>query len=224
VEPVSLATRLAKLSPVLSARERAILVIRAEVAGEDPDPDLRQLMPREQVGEFNRLIAIYYIANAELGTVVRSLTNQAYLLNQWSVTPYTLGVAAAEASRQFDEPLSTKSLRNWRKRTDINLTCLLQGLEQECRDGLAIAALARWREARALETVWAEMADELDGEEIIHPNRRQELEQVKSDLRLIIEKSQGRKRRLPEPDEATLEHYRDLVEGVLRTFHLLEVP
>ena len=53
---MSIDTRLSRLMPALSARERAALAVRAFKDDEPEDPAWRRTMPRDQVDEFRRLI------------------------------------------------------------------------------------------------------------------------------------------------------------------------
>ena len=55
---MSLDGRLSQLTPSLSARERAVLVVRAVNADRAPDPALLAKMPREQGRDYNRLISL----------------------------------------------------------------------------------------------------------------------------------------------------------------------
>ncbi|MBI4498976.1 MAG: hypothetical protein HY689_13875 [Chloroflexi bacterium] len=60
-----LRSRLGKLTPGLSAKERAVL-LRAHNAGEPEDPSIRDTMPRSQVKTFNRYAQLIVIANHAL--------------------------------------------------------------------------------------------------------------------------------------------------------------
>ena len=55
---VSIDGRLDKLTPALTAKERAILVLRACKEGVSEDPQVRSKMPAEQAPEFNRYIGL----------------------------------------------------------------------------------------------------------------------------------------------------------------------
>src|SRR5690606_11772143 len=60
---VSLDSRLSRLSPVLTAQERAVLVLEAWKDGKPEDPGWRSQMPREQAHAFNQLIDLMNAAN-----------------------------------------------------------------------------------------------------------------------------------------------------------------
>ena len=59
--------RINKLYPALTAKERAILVLRAWKEDADEDPLVRLTMPAAQVSEFNRVIGLMNGANCHLG-------------------------------------------------------------------------------------------------------------------------------------------------------------
>jgi hypothetical protein len=63
------AGRLSKLMPSLSAKERAVLALRALNAGQDA-PDVRRSMPAEQRHEYNRYMALAFVAGCQMGALV----------------------------------------------------------------------------------------------------------------------------------------------------------
>lgn len=92
--------RLNKLYPALTARERALLILRAWKNGQDEDPQVRSAMPDAQVREFNRYIGLMNGVNVRLATyiihlsaVVRQLgTKSGWLasLQVWGVDAWKL--------------------------------------------------------------------------------------------------------------------------------------
>jgi hypothetical protein len=76
---VSLDARLDKLTPALTAKERAILVLRAWKERTSEDPQVRSTMPPEQALEFNRYIALMNGVNAFL-TFYTGILNQSLAL------------------------------------------------------------------------------------------------------------------------------------------------
>lgn len=74
---MSIDARLNKLMPVLSARERAILILESWKRGEEEDPLWRRTMPPEQSTEFNRLIGLMNGSVLNLGSYVTYLEQQA---------------------------------------------------------------------------------------------------------------------------------------------------
>ena len=63
---MSIDGRLDKLSPALTAKERAVLILRASKEGVPQDPQIRSSMPPEQALEFNRYIGLMNGVNAFL--------------------------------------------------------------------------------------------------------------------------------------------------------------
>ncbi len=70
---MSIDARLSRLSPGLSARERAILVLKSWKDGTPEDPAWRRTMPNDQAREFNRLIDLMNSINIRLGGYVAVL-------------------------------------------------------------------------------------------------------------------------------------------------------
>jgi hypothetical protein len=80
--------RLDRLYPALSAKERAILILRAWKAEEGHDPRIRSTIPTNQVHEYNRLIRLINGAH-ELGLVLiwlEAVLAQAELKQSWFMT------------------------------------------------------------------------------------------------------------------------------------------
>ena len=65
--------RLGKLYPALTAKERAILVLKAWKEDGEEDPLVRETMPAEQAADFNRLIDLMNGVNVDLATRVITL-------------------------------------------------------------------------------------------------------------------------------------------------------
>jgi hypothetical protein len=74
---VSIDSRLSRLAPALSARERAILVLNAWKEGKEDDPSWRRTMPQNQAHEFNRYIGLMNVANRQIAIVIRMLKQSA---------------------------------------------------------------------------------------------------------------------------------------------------
>jgi hypothetical protein len=74
---MSIDQRLARLSPVLTAQERAILVLEAWKEGRTEDPVWRRTMPSDQSKAFNFYIDQMNLANRVLGNVISRLHAQA---------------------------------------------------------------------------------------------------------------------------------------------------
>jgi len=83
---VSLDARLKRVSPLLTARERGILVLRSLKDKTPEDPSWRSTMPRNQTAEFNRYIGLMNACNIHLPlyiTMVEQHTKKLYLRFMW---------------------------------------------------------------------------------------------------------------------------------------------
>src|SRR4051794_25279482 len=70
---MSLASRLDRLTPALSGKQRALLVTHAHHSGRDPEPN-RFEMPGDQRREYDYFIALLYTSNSTLAMLLHSLT------------------------------------------------------------------------------------------------------------------------------------------------------
>ena len=73
--------RLSRLSSVLTAQERALLVLRSWKEGREEDPSWRSTMPDEQVLEFNRYIRLMNGVNRNLGPLLLHLEASVEMLS-----------------------------------------------------------------------------------------------------------------------------------------------
>ncbi len=81
--------RVDKLFSALTARERALMVLRAWKDGGEEDRQVRSAMPDAQVAEFNRLIEVMNGVNEQLGKyllLLRAFTEQLGLIDGWLST------------------------------------------------------------------------------------------------------------------------------------------
>ena len=93
--------RLQKLYPALSAKERAILVLKAWKGDREPDPSVRLTMPSGQAPEYNRLIDLMDAANFQLGQyvlVIDLLLGQLDLRYAWLATLRLWGIDASSTA------------------------------------------------------------------------------------------------------------------------------
>ncbi len=67
--------RLDRLYPALSAKERAILVLRALKADSEEDPEVRRTMPNSQVDSFNRYMSLIRGVNVGFGFFITRLAS-----------------------------------------------------------------------------------------------------------------------------------------------------
>ena len=92
---MSLDTHLGKLMPALTAKERAILVLRSLREKTPEDPRWRRTMPLDQTREFNRLIVLMNACNIYLPlyiTMVEQHTEQLFVRFSWLQTVLGLGM------------------------------------------------------------------------------------------------------------------------------------
>ena len=88
-------TRTDKLFSALSAKERAVMVLRAWKAGREPDPQIKATMPNDQITEYNGLIDLM---NEVHGTVspfvllIRAHVEQLGMLEGWIFTLMAWGL------------------------------------------------------------------------------------------------------------------------------------
>lgn len=173
----------------LTARERALLFVRAWLAGEEPDERLRKHCPDHQKAEFERTLQVVEESNQH---VVEALAFWFEWLTQLDIQ---VGLAEAVvtllpltetgAKRPKRPPLLRPPghgyVRDmplaWGVKADVEEsvpTTWAEAREQllvECRQGVTV----RWQEVTAMETALRELADEL-GEQVVHHNVRDGLE------------------------------------------------
>jgi len=110
---MSIDQRLSRLAPVLTAQERAILILDAWKDGKPEDPAWRHTMPPEQSHAFNRYIDLINQANPVLGHLITALYHQAReleLREAWLID-LTLWQEHVEAIQEavrlaIDEPIT----------------------------------------------------------------------------------------------------------------------
>ena len=101
---MSIDSRLKRLAPALSAKERAVLVLRSLREKTPEDPAWRSTMPRDQTTEFNRLIVLMNACNIYLPlyiTMVEQSTERLYTKLHWLMTMSELGSAVWHIASLF---------------------------------------------------------------------------------------------------------------------------
>ncbi|HXF51199.1 MAG TPA: hypothetical protein VNM43_05925 [Dehalococcoidia bacterium] len=96
--------RLERLYPALSARERAVLVLRAWKEGKEPDIAVRFTMPHGQAGEFNRLLGLLRGVNDAVGgaaTLLREQVETLSVRHAWLMTLHLWGMQAEALRREL---------------------------------------------------------------------------------------------------------------------------
>jgi hypothetical protein len=218
-----LRSRLERLTPVLSGKERAVLIVRAKNQGVEPDPDLFQSITAEQRPEYNRYVALDYVANHQLGMIVNNAHWLTLHLQEDFERLSNLNHAAAMLEEQFPDEIKKQRVRQWRKAGDTTVTGFLRQLWFELRDSLLSEAESLWQELRAEQIVQAEIAAEFDGEDPVVTETREKFRETKKCLdKMLGELAGPRKRKRQEPDEAMLDRYRDIVDGTFQKLGLIK--
>jgi len=206
--PNPLRARLGKLAPALSAKERVLLVLKARNAGEPEDPDIRRTMPRGQVREFNRYAHLAYVANATLGPVLFTVSVHAEGIEHTRQRMALLDAAAVQLEAEHPKGGAPD-----RKKATITVPEFLQRLARELRTDLRGELSLRWRELRALETLWAEIAEEFDGESVTDASVRKLADETRAKLQDVANTlaDEGHAPRLPKPSTDFVDQVREVV-------------
>ena len=199
----TLGTRLDKVMPVLSARERAILVLRSLKDKTPEDPMWRQTMPREQSPEFNRLIVLMNACNIHLPlyiTMVEQHAEQMWLRLNWLMTMtefeaalWNLGSLVPTSKRRAAEKavadvFPVVELPWDLEEHPLSWLNVSDNMEKNLRDGVAHL----WDDLNAIEAVLADVAKEFAGEDPMRPIMRGVLDKTRKELSLLHELYSGK--------------------------------
>ena len=168
---MSYLSRIASLTSLLSAQERAVLLLRATNTGTEPDPDVLGSMPPEQRKELHHYLALAYVANGALSISINVIAAQTEDLtcdrDQVRMLEDAAGLLERDLSLQ-----KVEKVRGWRKKTEVTVPEFLRGLAGDLRDSIRERVAGRWQELRAVELEWEEIKAEFGGEDIVHPDLR----------------------------------------------------
>ena len=193
---MSIETRLNRLAPVLTAKERAILVLGSLKNRTLEDPLWRSTMPASQVAEFNRLIGLMNACNIQLGVLIAHIEHVVEKMELRLMWGGTLALVADYAPKP--------------RRRKAKLECrVMDVLPERIEEGVVAEAPGRWKELRAIEVVLDELAREFDGEYPLRDVHVEALHSVKGQIADLRELTPGFD--LPEPEEDDLEWVRDAV-------------
>ena len=212
---MSLAARLNRLTPALSGKQRALLVLRANLDGHEPDRALLT-MPADQRREYDYFISLAFVSNNTLGTLLRSLTWIVDAL-EGNVDEYAMLARAAKMFEEaFEETPDLEEVRKWQQSSNVTLPLFLRGLEADIKASGRQRLLLLWQELRGLELVWAEIAGECEGDDLRHPDLVAEATALKSRLlELIQNASPKHAKKPPEPSEEALAGIRNHVDDAM---------
>ena len=157
--------RVGKMFSALTARERALLILRAIKEDGEADPAVRFTMPDEQCQEFNHYIFLMNGVNCDLGTFTAylgAMVGQLNLRLGWLITVALL----------ID--CGDKEMEHRWSRIETALTeTLVDGIPNY------------WRQVKAVEAVIEEARKEFGGEDPCVPFIRSKLDEAKAQLEEI---------------------------------------
>ena len=163
--------RLRLLTPTLSAKERAVLVLRALQEDHEPDPQLTLSDSPSERATFHAYMGLVFVANTVLGEVCYSLLFYSERLEAYG-TVDLLREASAAVAEQLGEAVDERKVRAWRKRKRVTLPEYLLGLAEDERQALLEEVQARRADMSALELVWSKLAAEFNGADPLLPEAR----------------------------------------------------
>jgi len=230
---MSIEARLSAILPALTAKERAILVLRSLKDRTPEDPKLRRAMPAEQTTEFNRLIVLMNACNMYLPlyiTMVEGHTQELNLRFSWlltlarfgSHTWYLAGLIPASKRAQAEKLVAGANPAvefPWQadEVEDSWVTVTERALEA-IRSGV----ISLWQELKAIDVVLDEVAGEFDGEDPLRPVMRVILEKARfrlTELHALLTVAVPFE--LPEQDEEALALARKYFESGWRLLQSL---
>ena len=110
--------RLDRLYPALTAKERALLVLRAWKGDQEEDVQVRRTMPQSQAPDFNHYIHLMNAANGDLGkyiTVLNLIATQLGLKHAWLASLQLWGIRVWELATYIilhtNEPITESEHR-----------------------------------------------------------------------------------------------------------------
>jgi hypothetical protein len=176
---VSIDSRLGRLMPALSARERAILVLRSLRQKTPEDPSWRSTMPSEQTREFNRLIVLFNACNIYLPlyiTVIEQRTQQLYVHLNWMQTIIAMGLQGEKLGDLIPASKRGKAEAAANKRPLLTLPWMAEVDDQswiqvaeDMHAGLRAWLVSLWQELRSVDLLLDEVAREFEGEDPTAP-------------------------------------------------------
>jgi len=193
---MSLDARLSRLSPALTARERAILILKADRDKTHEDPSWLRTLPSEQRDEFNRLIGLMNASNKYLPlfiTMVEGWAQQMEVRLNWWITLTLYGTALWELGKLVPPSKRTQAVEAmagffpfielpW-DGTDHELSWLNVADSMLKTTRQCVAHL--WDDLTAIDTVLADVAVQFGGENPLRPVMRGQLEKARGTLTLL---------------------------------------
>ena len=111
--------RLDRLYPALTAKERALLVLRAWKEDQEEDPQVRRTMPESQAPDFNHYVNLMNAANLDMGkyiVMLNGIVNQLGLKHAWLASLQLWGIHVWELATYIilhtNEPITESEHRH----------------------------------------------------------------------------------------------------------------
>jgi hypothetical protein len=178
--------RVGKMYSALTARERALLILRAIKEDGEPDQMVRFTLPDEQRQEFNHYIFLMNGVNCDLGmftAYLSAVVGQLSLRLGWLIT---VALLVDSGDKELEQ--------QWSR------------IEVVLKESLADGIAENWRQVRAVEAVVEEAREEFGGEDPWVPFLRSKLDEAKTLLEEMHERLDelGVATELPELSDADL--------------------
>lgn len=230
---MSVDSRLSAIMPALTAKERAILVLRSLKDRTPEDPKLRRAMPSEQAAEFNRLIVLMNACNIYLPlyiTMVEGHSQELHLRFSWLMTlarfgmhTWNLAALLPASKRGQAEKIVADSYPAvelpWQP-DDVDHSWL--NVAERAMEAVRGDLAGLWQELKSIDLVLDEVASEFDGEDPMRPVMRGVLEKARyrlTELHAIL--TVVGPFELPEPDEESLSLARKYFESGRRLMEMI---
>ena len=240
--------RLDRLYPALTAKERALLVLKHYKEGTEAPPAIRSSLSAYQRQEYNRLIGLMNAVNVELAFALRVVQSNVRQLDLKYLGLMSLMLACDEiyefGQTMLGQAQDAKFKRQIRKqlaqapgqiRVPVDLTLPHERLPGEHWMDSSVRALVvgitrglelHWCELRSMEIAVAEVAEEFDGEDPLHADTRAMLDAAKATcvevhdaIKLYVEPFE-----LPEPSDDDVALVRKLIAKAADGLAWVSVP
>ena len=189
-------SRLNKLMPALTAKERAILILRSFREQTPEDPHWRSTMPLEQSSQINQYICLMNACNIYIPlyiTMVAQHCEKLWLRVYWMQSMIQSGRQIWELGKLI--PLTKRAAAQqlvagsypvvelpWdAEEHEYSWLTILENMQE----GLRVWLVSLWQELRSIDVVVNEVAEEFDGEDPLVPTMRRLVENTRRDLQLL---------------------------------------
>jgi hypothetical protein len=227
---LSVETRLQKVMPALSAKERGLLVLGCLKEGTPEDPLWRKTMPPNQVREFNQFIDLMNVANIQLAAEIAVLEQAAETIEMrecwlisivlWQEHLVEIHRAVQQATRDQKRLARLVEAFDWRPLEAFGKAgggpSRLRSLREALADTLARHVIACWQQVRACEIVLTDIAAWFDATDPLKPVSREALNETLQKLSRVRDHlaALDKECELSEPPEEVV----DALRGVVRRF------